>query len=119
MAEGENIRDRGQGNRQDPAPKPEVAGKRYLLTIAIDCYTGVHGYEHLDYPVEDAKELTRVLQAEFNFEVLPTLENDNCTKDAIENKLNGLRNILKKEDQLVVFFAGHGNCYIDVEGNTQ
>jgi hypothetical protein len=80
------------------------AGKNFALLFATNEYKELNA---LSNPVLDAKELGKILQESFGFETELVL---NPSRDEMETKLAEYRDnkIYGPNDQLFVFFAGHG-----------
>lgn len=80
--------------------------KDYALIFAIDDYSGT-GHISLDHCIDDAMVLGKILEKRFGFEV----EIDsNVTVDDMKSKLTEYANKdYNSNDQLLVFFSGHGN----------
>ncbi|MET0333574.1 MAG: caspase family protein [Rhizobacter sp.] len=73
------------------------------------------GYRHwpkLNNPVNDAQDIKRMLEQRYDFQV--TMLVDSTRRDLFA-AFNALRTKLKPEDNLLVFYAGHG----DIEESTQ
>ncbi|MBK9013904.1 MAG: caspase family protein [Saprospiraceae bacterium] len=89
-------------------------GKNYLLTIAIDKY---QHWNHLNNAVKDVKDFTTILQTFYQFEEDYTLRlhNEDATEDNIRLKMKELKKKVSKEDNLVIYFSGHG--HFDEESN--
>ena len=85
-------------------------GNKYLLAIGIDEYDAVSPFKPLQYPSKDATELAAVLKDEYGFDEknVTTVFNKDAAEKKIRNKIIELKQLLKPEDNLVVFFAGHG-----------
>ena len=76
--------------------------KYYALVI------GNNNYEHLeklDAAENDAKVLAKVLEKKYGFEVKLLL---NADYDTTVNSLFAITNKLKKNDNLLIYYAGHG-----------
>lgn len=83
--------------------------QNYIFSIGIDKYSSEH-WKNLNNAVYDAKSLTETLISNYSFEELPNnLYDENATKSAIFSSFSTLNNIITENDNLVVFFAGHGN----------
>ena len=94
----------GQGTE---APK-DWAGHNYALLIATDDYKS---YAHLNNPIADAKGLKATLESVYGFEVklLPNPSKDDVWRAINEYRTNqGKGGKYKPDDQLLVFFSGHG-----------
>lgn len=93
-------------------PEPKLVrvkrtGKDYALLIATDDYGENSGLGDLPNPVRDAEAVARVLRDNYGFEV-EVLANKSRREieQVIESKYIDLG---KGDDQLFVFFAGHGS----------
>lgn len=85
------------------------------MTIGVDNYTR---WPALKNAVGDARGVQKVLTERYGFEApLPPLVDAAATKSAIEQLLaDRLRETLKPEDSLILFFAGHGTTRSDEVG---
>jgi len=80
----------------------------YILAIGIDNYPGPH-FGPLDNPSGDAKRFSELLVSRYGFEeVMAPLLNEKATQENITNALDGLAFRIGKEDNLIIYFAGHG-----------
>ncbi|MCA9499723.1 MAG: caspase family protein, partial [Nitrospira sp.] len=81
----------------------ETQGKSWAVIIGIDKYLNLAG---LAYAVDDAKSVARMLGHQ-GFTVT-TLYNTQATKKAILRELRqNLVSRIQKDDQVLIFFAGH------------
>jgi hypothetical protein len=100
----------------------KLKGNRPKTRDLIIYVIGIDNYENwpkLRNAVKDATGLLEVLLKKFGFiaPILPLL-NEKATKEKIlEQVRDDLRGSLKKEDSLVVFFAGHGHTSIEHVGD--
>ncbi len=82
-------------------------GEYYALIIGVNDYPSPD-IINLDQPVGDAQKLYNVLTQKYTF----TPENvhflKNPTRDQIIQELDNLANKLNTEDNLLIFYAGHG-----------
>lgn len=87
-------------------------GENYLLTIGIDKYAH---WKPLNNAVKDIRDITRILTDRYQFESdhLITLTDDEATEDNIRKKLLEVKKTITSNDNLVVYFSGHG--YYDPE----
>jgi len=86
-------------------------GKNYLLAIAIDAYDGEpKGIPRLFNCVKDAKDLIEVLKQRFGFQKaqVMTIFDEEATLGNINRKLDKLTNQVTSEDNVIVYFSGHG-----------
>ncbi|MEO5947267.1 MAG: caspase family protein [Chitinophagaceae bacterium] len=83
--------------------------KNYALLFATDIYKDP-GFHKLVNPIYDAKALAKVLKDEFGFDTTLVI---NPTLDKIETILSKFRDDINygPNDQLFIFFAGHGLYY--------
>ncbi|HEX7312594.1 MAG TPA: caspase family protein [Pyrinomonadaceae bacterium] len=93
-------------------PEPQLVrvkrtGKDYALLIATDDYGENSGLGDLPNPVRDAEAVARVLRDNYGFEVEVLA---NKSKREIEQVIeSNYLDLGKGDDQLFVFFAGHGS----------
>jgi len=88
--------DKGQG------VKNGIFGNYYALIIAND------QYEHLDdlsTPINDADALAKLLEQRYGFHVIRL---NNATRYELLSALNKLRSRLTDQDNLLIYYAGHG-----------
>ena len=83
--------------------------KNIIFTIGIDNYeTSV--WKNLNNAVLDAKSIVKILTTKYNFDEYPnSLYDFEATKQNIYDSFNTLRNSIEPEDNVIIFFAGHGN----------
>jgi uncharacterized caspase-like protein len=77
-------------------------GGYYALVIGINHY---QHYTPLSTPLDDAKELTSILHDKYGFQTQPLLD---ATHDQIITALSSYRNTLHENDNLLIYYAGHG-----------
>jgi hypothetical protein len=77
-------------------------GKYYALIIGNNDYQKV---PKLDTPEADAREIESVLREKYGFKTKLLL---NGTRYQILSELNKLRSTLTEEDNLLIYYAGHG-----------
>lgn len=88
-------------------------GKQYLLVI------GLNNYEQwipLKNPVEDAHMIKNILTSRYYIDSVFEVYNDQGSKANIIRILTNLQTLLKEEDSLIIYYAGHG--YFDNTTNT-
>ncbi|MEM7354854.1 MAG: caspase family protein [Acidobacteriota bacterium] len=85
-------------------------GSYHALVIGNDGYRDLPA---LDGAARDARLVAEILEQKYGFEVQLMIDADRL---AIMNALNDLRESLTQEDNLLVFYAGHG--LRDENGNT-
>ncbi len=93
---------------------PAKDGRYYIFTIGIDHY---ENWLDLHNAVSDARGIGALLTQHFGFEnILPPLYNAEANHDRILRSFDMLRSLLKPEDNLLIFFAGHGHTRVDTIG---
>ncbi len=86
-----------------------ISGNNLLLAIGIDNYRYSADFKSLNNAVNDTKALIDVLTGKYSFELCQDpLFNETATKDNIYAAFNSLVSSCTEEDNLVIFFAGHG-----------
>jgi hypothetical protein len=100
-----------QGTRRSIIPRKNTndsmnQGRYYALIIGISKY---RYQQDLEFPLKDARKMQRLLKNQYTFdkEQITFLENPNRTQ--ILDALDSFEPILKKEDSLLIFYAGHGH----------
>ncbi|SLN29701.1 caspase family protein [Oceanibacterium hippocampi] len=85
---------------------PEFAdiafGKYYALIIGNNAYTG---FPKLKAAVSDARAIAKLLEEEYGFEIILLTD---ATRTDIIIALDGLRKKLTEDDNLLLYYAGHG-----------
>lgn len=84
-----------------------IKGDYYALVIAIQEYDDEH-IARLEHPITDAEEFLHVLQSNYTFEALHVRFLRNPDRRAIIRAFSSLQKTLSDNDNLVIFFAGHG-----------
>ena len=87
------------------------AGKYYALIIAVSKYKNERTFTYLPEAVNDGAELKEVLEENYFFERVELLENP--TKKAIGMKFDGLITEVTNNDNVLIFYAGHGYMWKD------
>ena len=85
----------------------EIYDNSYALIIGIDKYENV---SNLDYAVKDANSIATLLKDNFNFLSIniKILLNDEATFTNVRNSLAKISSSSKKNDRVLIYFAGHG-----------
>jgi len=79
-------------------------GKYYALVIGNNDYNDAN-LAPLDTAVNDAQAIAAVLQEKYDFEVELLL---NGSRDQVLDALDGMRSKLTENDNLLIYYAGHG-----------
>jgi len=91
-----------------------VKGEYYALLIAIEEYQDPKVF-NLQNPINDAHALKNVLASKYLFKPEHISLIENPTRDEIINSFDKLSRTLTEDDNLLVFYAGHG--WWDKEAN--
>ena len=105
-----------RGFPAQPESEPSRHGHHYVVAIGIDHY---QNWPVLGTAVSDATGFAKLLTSQFGFEyAAEPLTEHSATRDNINALIDDdLRNRLKPEDDLVIFFAGHGTTRNDKVGD--
>jgi hypothetical protein len=83
-----------------------LAGRNIAVIIGIDSYIGA--WQRLRNAVSDAKAVEALLRQEFVFDRIFTLYNADASRDRIIQLFESLYDSLKADDNLFVYYSGHG-----------
>jgi len=86
----------------------------YALVIGIQEYDDIN-IPSLDYPVEDASNLVQTLEQYYTFDPKNIFFLKNPTRKKIIKTLKDLREKLTENDNLLIFYAGHGYWDSDLQ----
>lgn len=106
-----NPQERGVVDTAQPAAQNQKHGAYYALVI------GIGNYEQepvLKTPVNDAKEVAGVLKDQYGFDIRTLLDKD-ATRDQIFQALDHYRTSLGEDDNLLIYFGGHGLYKADLD----
>jgi len=92
----------GSGVKVNTLPSGVRLGKYYALIIGNDTYST---YPALKSAAADAKAIGGVLQSKYGYDVKLLT---NANRFEILSALNDMRETLKENDNLLVYYAGHG-----------
>ncbi|HET8737042.1 MAG TPA: caspase family protein [Pricia sp.] len=83
-------------------------GKNYLFAIGIDSYKH---WDDLNCAVKDIEDFTELLLERYQFrqEYITILKNEEGTRKNILNKLREITQKITDEDNLILYFSGHGH----------
>ena len=84
-------------------------GKLVSLLIGVEDYNSDRWHD-LETPSNDIELLERVMRKQYDAEVITML---NPTKQELENKIHILQKDLEEGDNLLIYFAGHGQRSAD------
>ncbi|MGE5352946.1 MAG: caspase family protein [Acidobacteriota bacterium] len=84
-----------------------LTGGRYFgLVIGINSYSGY--WPSLRCAVNDANDVSNILKERYRFDSVITILDKNATRRNIMQSLEWLSTTLNKDDNLLIFYAGHG-----------
>ena len=101
---------KSSGNDTKQVEQPSnvnVEGKFYAIIIGNNEYHDAT-ISTLDQPIKDATKLYNVLTTEYTFEKKDVLFLKNATRTNIIEAFDALSNNLTPNDNLLIFYAGHG-----------
>jgi len=96
-----------QGLNVSTAKSLQIKGTYYALIIGIDQYSGF--WTPLRNAVNDAKAVQRLLGTKYVFNEFITLYDQEATRANILAKMEYLVQKLKPEDNLLIYYSGHGD----------
>ena len=80
-------------------------GDYYALVIGNSGYQSSGALQALRSPRVDAEAISALLQQKYGYIVMPLVD---ATREQILGALNTLRGTLREEDNLLIYYAGHG-----------
>ena len=86
-----------------PEKKP---GEKVAIIIATNEFASAEDWPYLNNPLNDAQAVGDTLTNQYGYKVKYVI---NKKKEEITNSLVTLSKDLKEDDQLIIFFAGHGD----------
>ena len=89
--------------RRQPALASLDLGNFHALVIGNNRY---REFDRLKSAVKDAKSVSRLLESEYGFQVTRL---NNASRYEIFRALSDLRKTLKAQDNLLIYYAGHGH----------
>ncbi len=103
-----------ENNRGRVIIKHREKRTNHLFVIGIDEYKSRQLYN----AVKDAKKLVEILTTYYEFDApnVHTLYNEDATKENIIKKFKDLERKVRQEDNLIVYFAGHGDMQKNKKG---
>jgi hypothetical protein len=84
------------------------AGRYFALLIAVSNFASNSGIQSLDFPLRDAERVQQILTSQYTFEPGNVTLLRNPNRAAIIRALDHLSQKLTPEDNLLIFYAGHG-----------
>ena len=94
--------------------QPSVTGKNFLYIVGINNYKY---WTPLTNASKDAKDVKNILTTRYTFEPANVFEvyNDDATVKNILGKLTEVRQKLTSNDNLLIYFSGHGHYNAEIE----
>ena len=95
---------------------PETGEELLLYKKSWAVIIGINKYENirkLNYAVQDADSIRSMLISEYLFPEsnIKMLTDDQATKEAIRESIYDVIQKADEDDQILIFFAGHGETY--------
>ncbi len=84
-----------------------IKGKYYALVIGVQSYKD-RNINSLDYPLMDAENVSTILNKDYTFDQDNIVLLKDPDRRAIINAFDGLRRRVTADDNLLIFYAGHG-----------
>lgn len=94
--------------KENEPERPVNSGINYLLAIGIDAYKNC---PVLSNAVKDASDLATVLEKKYGFlpENMSVITNEAATEHRIFSEFRNLIQQVKPDDNVLIFFSGHGH----------
>jgi tetratricopeptide (TPR) repeat protein len=88
-------------------PATTKEGKNYCLLIGAQNYEDLN-IPSLENPIQDAVKLKLILKKDYDFEEDNIFNLFNPSANDVKRQLLELTNVIQPEDNLLIFYAGHG-----------
>ncbi len=85
-----------------------LKGHYFALLIAVSDFASNSGIKSLDYPLQDAERVLQLLTSHYTFEPANVTFLRNPNRATIIRTLDDLSQKLTEQDNLLIFYAGHG-----------
>ncbi|OHX65705.1 caspase family protein [Flammeovirga pacifica] len=85
----------------------ESIGHFYALVISVQNYID-ENIQDLKYPHRDAQSFTKILKNKYGFDADKVLHLNDPNREEVLKAFNTLRNQISENDNLIIYFAGHG-----------
>jgi tetratricopeptide (TPR) repeat protein len=102
-----NIEKKANVAASDIVPVTTKEGKNYCLLIGAQNYEDIN-IPSLENPIQDAVRLKLILKKDYDFEEGTIFTLFNPGANDVKRKLLELITIIQPEDNLLIFYAGHG-----------
>lgn len=93
-------------------------GEYYSLFIAIEDYkSNTSGFDELNSPLKSAKKLWNTLKSDYTFvdDERHHIFLENPSREEIYDAFEKMRNRVRATDQILIFYAGHGDFDSDLQ----
>lgn len=104
QADASMVAASGRGSAREPLPDAAELGRFHALVIGNNSYQNP-GYPRLQSAVEDATAVAQVLRERYGYNARLLL---NGTRFEMLSALNDMREDLGEADNLLIYYAGHG-----------
>jgi len=84
-----------------------IRGQYYALVMTVQDY-GDKSMNDLEYPIKDGQSLVDILTKEYSFDKQNVVFLKNPDRRTVINEFQNLRRRLSENDNLLIFYAGHG-----------
>ena len=84
-----------------------MLGENHLIAIGIDPYTSSY-FPNLNGAKRDAETFAAILTDKYGFSLVGALYNEKATRSAMFQVLRDLGKSVQPDDNVVIYFAGHG-----------
>jgi tetratricopeptide (TPR) repeat protein len=102
-----NIKRPDRSNATEIVAPVTTEGKNYCLLVAAQNYAD-ESIPSLDNPIADAIRLKMILKSDYNFADSNVINLFNPSNDDLKRQLLEMTNTLQPEDNIIIFYAGHG-----------
>ncbi len=98
---------------KDPQQEKALPKTTHLLCIGINKYS--NGIATLNNAVRDAQAFEKILNDRYGVNNIKSLYDEAATLEGIFNAFDELKKVITKEDNLIIYFSGHGEL-VDAQG---
>ncbi|MBB3696179.1 caspase family protein [Flammeovirga yaeyamensis] len=88
-------------------PFEETVGNFYALIISVQNYDD-KDIQDLKYPHRDAKNFRSILEEKYGFATSNIIQLNDPKRDDVVKAFNSMRNQINENDNLIIYYAGHG-----------
>jgi tetratricopeptide (TPR) repeat protein len=102
-----NIKRPDKVNTAEIVAPVTTEGKNYCLLVAAQNYAD-ESIPSLENPIADAIRLKMILKSDYNFADSNVINLFNPSNDDLKRQLLEMTNTVQPEDNIIIFYAGHG-----------